>query len=277
MTRYELRDDQWDRIKERLPGRRGHVGVTAKDNRRFVEAVLYCYRAGIPRRDLPERFGDWKNSHRRFSRWAKTGVWMNNRAENSRQVARRREREMRHFKSAASTQRSCCMAGRPGYGRPGLLRPARGDPATRPRGAGLRQSSRPPPRRRGHGRAGEEPNQVAGAGPEPALAKAGVEHAIGVVKRVFGFAKVRYRGLKKTAHRLIVTCALANLFIVRRRSDCNIRRRSVARLRKRPSTDQKRGPTMGPQARPTADQNCLHAPGRATAPFSDGVSRRFRR
>ncbi len=72
------------------------------------------------------------------------------------------------------------------------------------------------PRRRGHGRAGEEPNQVAGAGPEPALAKAGVEHAIGVVKRVFGFAKVRYRGLKKTAHRLIVTCALANLFIARR-------------------------------------------------------------
>jgi transposase len=44
----------------------GHVGVTAHDNRRFVEAVLYRYRAGIPWRDLPERFGDWKNTHRRF-------------------------------------------------------------------------------------------------------------------------------------------------------------------------------------------------------------------
>ena len=43
-----------------------------------------------------------------------------------------------------------------------------------------------------------------------------VEHSIGVIKRVFGFAKVRYRGLKKNEHRLIVTCALANLFIVRR-------------------------------------------------------------
>jgi transposase len=41
----------------------------------FVEAVLYRYRAGIPWRDLPERFGDWKNTHRRFSRWAKSGVW----------------------------------------------------------------------------------------------------------------------------------------------------------------------------------------------------------
>src|SRR3954453_12291029 len=58
-----------------LPGRIGHVGVTAQDNRRFVEAVLYRYRAGIPWRDLPERFGDWKNVHRRFSRWAKSGVW----------------------------------------------------------------------------------------------------------------------------------------------------------------------------------------------------------
>ena len=46
--------------------------------------------------------------------------------------------------------------------------------------------------------------------------KRGVEHSIGVIKRVFGFAKVRYRGLKKNAHRLLVTCALANLFMARR-------------------------------------------------------------
>jgi transposase len=58
MRRYALRDDQWDRIKDILPGREGHVGVTAKDNRLFVEAVIYRYRAGIPWRDLPERFGD---------------------------------------------------------------------------------------------------------------------------------------------------------------------------------------------------------------------------
>ena len=50
--RYALRDDQWDRIKDLLPGREDTVGVTAKDNRLFVEAVLYRYRAGIPWRDL---------------------------------------------------------------------------------------------------------------------------------------------------------------------------------------------------------------------------------
>jgi transposase len=75
MRRYAPRDDQWDRIKDDLPGRSGTVGATAADNRLFVEAVLYRYRAGIPWRDLPERFGDWKNVHRRFSRWAVTGVW----------------------------------------------------------------------------------------------------------------------------------------------------------------------------------------------------------
>jgi transposase len=75
MGRYGLRDDQWDRIEDFLPGRDGHVGVTATDNRLFVEAVLYRYRAGIPWRDLPERFGPWKNIHTRFSRWAESGVW----------------------------------------------------------------------------------------------------------------------------------------------------------------------------------------------------------
>ncbi len=75
MRRYALRDDQWERIKDLLPGRPGHVGVTAKDNRLFVEAVLYRYRAGIPWRDLPERFGDYKKVHTRFSRWARSGVW----------------------------------------------------------------------------------------------------------------------------------------------------------------------------------------------------------
>ena len=75
MRRYALRDDQWDRIKDFLPGRDGHVGVTAKDNRLFVDAVIYRYRAGIPWRDLPERFGDWKAVHTRVSRWARSGVW----------------------------------------------------------------------------------------------------------------------------------------------------------------------------------------------------------
>jgi transposase len=73
--RYALRDDQWERIKDILPGRDGYVGVTAKDNRLFIEAVLYRYRSGSAWRDLPARFGDFRVVHTRFSRWAKTGIW----------------------------------------------------------------------------------------------------------------------------------------------------------------------------------------------------------
>lgn len=69
VRRHALRNDQWLRIESLLPGREGTVGVTAKDNRLFVEAVLYRYRAGIPWRDLPERFGDFRVVHTRFSRW----------------------------------------------------------------------------------------------------------------------------------------------------------------------------------------------------------------
>ena len=47
--------------------------------------------------------------------------------------------------------------------------------------------------------------------------RAKVEHTIGIIKRIFGFQKVRYRGLAKNLHRLEVTAALANLYTVRRR------------------------------------------------------------
>src|ERR1019366_213017 len=51
-------------------------GATAiAGNRLFVEAVIWKFRAGAPWRDLPERFGGWSNTHRRFSRWAEKGVW----------------------------------------------------------------------------------------------------------------------------------------------------------------------------------------------------------
>jgi len=75
MRRYGLRDDQWKRIENLLPGRKETVGVTAKNNRLFVEAVLYRYRAGIAWRDLPERFGDFRVIHTRHTRWSKSGVW----------------------------------------------------------------------------------------------------------------------------------------------------------------------------------------------------------
>ena len=64
-----------DQIKEILPGRERHVVSTAADNRLFVEAILFRFRAGVPWRDLPARFGDWKIVYQRFNRWAKSGVF----------------------------------------------------------------------------------------------------------------------------------------------------------------------------------------------------------
>ncbi|MND02448.1 hypothetical protein D3C83_218310 [compost metagenome] len=43
-----------------------------------------------------------------------------------------------------------------------------------------------------------------------------MEHPFLVLKRVFGFSKVRYRGLEKNANRLFVACALVNVFMARR-------------------------------------------------------------
>lgn len=75
VRRYGSRDDQGEKIDPLLHGRGGTVGVTAKGNRLFIGAVLYRYRAGIPWRDLPERFGDFRVIHTRHTRWSRRGVW----------------------------------------------------------------------------------------------------------------------------------------------------------------------------------------------------------
>ena len=62
MQSYGLGKDQWERIKSLLPGSKGQVGRPAADNRLFVEAVLYRYRVGLPWRELPKGYGDWKTS-----------------------------------------------------------------------------------------------------------------------------------------------------------------------------------------------------------------------
>ena len=75
MPRTVLRDDQWHRIEGFLPGKATDCGVTAKDNRLFVEAVLWIIRTGSPWRDLPTDFGHWHRVYVRYSRWSKKGIW----------------------------------------------------------------------------------------------------------------------------------------------------------------------------------------------------------
>ena len=72
--RYALRDGHWHAVKRLLPGDKKSVGATARGNRFIAEAVLYRYHAVISWRDLPERFGDWKNAFERLSRRAESGI-----------------------------------------------------------------------------------------------------------------------------------------------------------------------------------------------------------
>jgi len=75
MVKRILRDDQWKKIEGLLPGRKETVGVTAADNRLFIEGVLWIARTGAMWRELPARYGKWNSVFQRYNRWSKTGVW----------------------------------------------------------------------------------------------------------------------------------------------------------------------------------------------------------
>jgi putative transposase len=75
VKRYELMDAQWRRIEDLVPGKPGDPGRRGRDNRLFVNGVLWVLRSGARWSDLPERYGKWKSVHKRFTRWAQAGVW----------------------------------------------------------------------------------------------------------------------------------------------------------------------------------------------------------
>ena len=73
--RHELSDEQWNAIKDLIPGKEGDPGRSGEDNRRFVNAVLFVLKTGIPWDDLPERYGKPNSVWKRFDRWCAKGVW----------------------------------------------------------------------------------------------------------------------------------------------------------------------------------------------------------
>ncbi len=75
LERSVRRNDQWERIAPRLPGKLEDPGGSGADNRLFVEAVLWIVRVGAPWRDLPEAFGTWNSIFQRFRRWVRSGVF----------------------------------------------------------------------------------------------------------------------------------------------------------------------------------------------------------
>jgi len=75
MDRQELSDTIWERIEPHLPGKASDPGRTGRDNRLFVEAVLWLARSGAHWRVLPGGFGKWNSIYQRFNRWCRDGVW----------------------------------------------------------------------------------------------------------------------------------------------------------------------------------------------------------
>lgn len=70
-----MTDEQWQRMKDRLPPDHGRAGRQPQPNRSMVNAVLWILRSGAPWRDLPARYPKWKSVHTRFLRWSKRGIW----------------------------------------------------------------------------------------------------------------------------------------------------------------------------------------------------------
>ena len=75
LDRLILSDGQWERMAPHVIGDERTRGSSGRDNRLFVEAVLWVVRTGSPWRDLPDAFGPWNSAFRRFSRWSDKGVW----------------------------------------------------------------------------------------------------------------------------------------------------------------------------------------------------------
>ena len=74
-NRFVVSDVVWEKIAPLLPGKMTDRGVTARDNRLFLEAVLWRVRTGLPWRDLPDEFRNWNNVFQRFRRWVRAGVF----------------------------------------------------------------------------------------------------------------------------------------------------------------------------------------------------------
>ena len=77
MSRRELTDAQWHRIEPLIPGTDRTRGRNGRDNRLFVDGILWLARTGSHWRELPPEFGRWNSIYQRFNRWCRSQVWEN--------------------------------------------------------------------------------------------------------------------------------------------------------------------------------------------------------
>jgi len=76
MSYYDLSDELWQRLEPVLPVEGSPKGGRpAKEQRTFVNAIIWILRTGAPWRALPEEYGSWKTVYSRFRRWQARGFW----------------------------------------------------------------------------------------------------------------------------------------------------------------------------------------------------------
>jgi transposase len=76
MSRHNISDEKWAIIGPLLVNQRKDPrGRKAKDDRQMFNGLLWIMKTGSPWRDLPAEFGAWQTVYKRFSRWAKSGIW----------------------------------------------------------------------------------------------------------------------------------------------------------------------------------------------------------
>jgi transposase len=73
--RFEITDEEWDRLAPLLPAMTPKRGGRWRDHRQVLNGILFRVRSGVPWRDLPERYGPWETVYKRFARWQADGTW----------------------------------------------------------------------------------------------------------------------------------------------------------------------------------------------------------
>jgi transposase len=71
----KLLDSQWQKLEPLLIGKQGDPGAKGRDNRLFIDAVLWIISSKSIWRSLPAEFGKWNTTYMRFRRWNECDVW----------------------------------------------------------------------------------------------------------------------------------------------------------------------------------------------------------
>ena len=72
LKRYELTDEQWDKIKSYFENKRGRP---YKNLRATINGIIWIMRTGAMWRDLPSRYADWNAVYKCFSKWQEQGIF----------------------------------------------------------------------------------------------------------------------------------------------------------------------------------------------------------